>query len=154
MPASDPFDPPGSQAAWRFASTHWSVVLAAGQRQSSESGEALATLCRVYWYPLYAYARRRLPRPDDARDLTQEFFARLLEKEYLQDADPRRGKFRSFLLTAFKHFLAKERDRANAQKRGAGGSRSPSTSRPGKAGISWSPRTTRRRKPCTSAAGR
>ena len=120
MSASDPFDPPGHQAAWRFASTHWSVVLAAGQRQSSESGEALATLCRVYWYPLYAYARRRLPRPDDARDLTQEFFARLLEKEYLQAADPRRGKFRSFLLTAFKHFLAKERDRANAQKRGGG----------------------------------
>ena len=120
MSSNDVPDDPGPQAAWRFASTHWSVVLAAGQRQSSESGEALATLCRVYWYPLYAYARRRLPRPDDARDLTQEFFARLLEKEYLQAADPRRGKFRSFLLTAFKHFLAKERDRAHAQKRGGG----------------------------------
>jgi RNA polymerase sigma-70 factor (ECF subfamily) len=120
MSASDPCNPPLSSSAWRFASTHWSVVLAAGQRQSAESAEALATLCRVYWYPLYAYARRRLPRPDDAQDLTQEFFAQLLEKDYLRAADPTRGKFRSFLLTAFKHFLAKERDRANAQKRGGG----------------------------------
>jgi RNA polymerase sigma-70 factor (ECF subfamily) len=118
MSASDPCTPPESPAAWRFASTHWSVVLAAGQRRSAESQEALATLCRVYWYPLYAYARRQLSRPDDAQDLTQEFFARLLEKDYLRAADPKRGKFRSFLLTAFKHFLANERDRANAQKRG------------------------------------
>jgi len=113
-------DEPGRPAAWRFATTHWSLVAAAGQRSSPEAQEALATLCRVYWYPLYAYARRRLANVDDAQDLTQEFFAQLLEKDYLQAADPARGKFRSFLLTAFKHFLAKQRDRANAHKRGGG----------------------------------
>jgi|GEM_PF-188426 len=102
----------------RFASTRWSLVAAAGQGRTPESQEALATLCQLYWYPLYAYARRRLPSVDDAQDLTQAFFAQLLEKEYLQDADPRRGKFRSFLLTAFNHFLSKERDKARAQKRG------------------------------------
>src|SRR5262249_24764402 len=112
-------DQDGKPAApWRFASTRWSLVLAAGQRGSPESEEALATLCAVYWYPLYAYARRQLARVEDAQDLTQAFFAQLLEKAYLQAADPGRGKFRSFLLTAFKHFLTKERDRAHAQKRG------------------------------------
>jgi RNA polymerase sigma-70 factor (ECF subfamily) len=80
----------------------------------------LATLCQIYWYPLYAYARRHSTSAHDAQDLTQAFFAELLEKAYLQDADPERGKFRSFLLTAFKHFLSKERARANAQKRGGG----------------------------------
>jgi RNA polymerase sigma-70 factor (ECF subfamily) len=118
---SSGFSPP--DAARQFASTRWSLVAAAGNRDSPESAEALATLCRLYWYPIYAYARRRLPMPEDAQDLTQEFFARLLEKEYLRQADPQRGRFRSFLLTAFKHFLAKERERANAQKRGGG--RSP-----------------------------
>jgi RNA polymerase sigma-70 factor (ECF subfamily) len=74
----------------------------------------------MYWYPLYAYARRHLPSAHDAQDLTQAFFVQLLEKDYLQAADPKRGKFRSFLLTAFKHFLSKERERATAQKRGGG----------------------------------
>jgi RNA polymerase sigma-70 factor (ECF subfamily) len=123
MFASDPFPQPGQGKARHFATTRWSLVAAAGQGGSSQSQEALATLCQVYWYPLYAYARRHLPRAHDAQDLTQAFFAELLEKEYLQAADPRRGKFRSFLLTAFKHFLSKERERANAQKRGGG--RSP-----------------------------
>ena len=104
----------------RFASTRWSVVVAAGQRGSPESEAALATLCRLYWYPLYAYARRRLPNAADAQDLTQEFFSRLLEKDYLQQADRQRGRFRAFLLTAFKHFLSKEHERARAQKRGGG----------------------------------
>jgi RNA polymerase sigma-70 factor (ECF subfamily) len=108
------------QADRRFASTRWSLVLAAAQRDSPESAAALATLCRLYWYPLYAYARRRLTNPSDAQDLTQEFFARLLDRDYLRQADQRRGKFRSFLLTTFKHFLAKEHERANAQKRGGG----------------------------------
>jgi RNA polymerase sigma-70 factor (ECF subfamily) len=120
MAATDQSDHPGSPAPWRFASTRWSLVAAAGQGASPEAQEALATLCQVYWYPLYAYARRRLASVEDAQDLTQEFFAQLLEKDYLQAADPNRGKFRSFLLTAFKHFLSKERDRANAQKRGGG----------------------------------
>src|SRR5262249_2256753 len=87
---------------------------------SPEAQEALATLCRTYWYPLYTYARRQLPSAEDAQDQTQEFFARVLEKDYLQAADPQRGKFRSFLLTAFTRSLAKELDRAHAQKRGGG----------------------------------
>ena len=120
MSTSDPFHKPGSAAARRFASTRWSLVAAAGQGPSLEAQEALATLCHIYWYPLYAYARRHVPSAHDAQDLTQAFFAQLLEKEYLQAADPERGKFRSFLLTAFKHFLSKERARANAQKRGGG----------------------------------
>ena len=106
------------EAPRQFASTRWSLVAAAGQPESPESAAALASLCRLYWYPLYAYARRRLPTPEDAQDLTQEFFARLLEKEYLRQVDRQRGSFRAFLLTAFKHFLAKERERAHAQKRG------------------------------------
>jgi RNA polymerase sigma factor (sigma-70 family) len=118
MSTNDPPDP-GSRAGLRFASTRWSLVAAAGRGESPEARAALAVLCQTYWYPLYAYARR-LASADDAQDLTQEFFARLLEKDYLRAADPRRGKFRSFLLTAFKHFLAKERERAAAQKRGGG----------------------------------
>jgi RNA polymerase sigma-70 factor (ECF subfamily) len=120
MLAEDQNDEPGLPPVRQFATTRWSVVAAAGRGASPEAHEALATLCRTYWYPLYAYARRRLAHPDDAQDLTQEFFARLLEKEYLQAADRRRGKFRSFLLTAFQRFLAKDRDRATAQKRGGG----------------------------------
>jgi RNA polymerase sigma-70 factor (ECF subfamily) len=104
----------------RFATTRWSLVAAAGQPDAPQSREALATLCSTYWYPLYAYVRRRGSGPEEAQDLTQEFFARLLEKEYLRTADREKGKFRSFLLTAFKHFLTKERDRVHAQKRGGG----------------------------------
>jgi RNA polymerase sigma factor (sigma-70 family) len=105
-------------AAWRFASTHWSVVLAAGGGPTSGAQQALATLCRVYWYPLYAYARRRLANVDDAQELTQEFFSQFLEKNYVQAADPERGKFRTFLLTAFQRFLSKQQERVKAQKRG------------------------------------
>lgn len=109
---------PGSAAS--FATTHWSLVSAAGKQASPDAQEALATLCGTYWYPLYAYVRRVGYQPDDAQDLTQAFFARLLEKDYLKAADKERGKFRSFLLASFKHFLSKERDRAKAQKRGGG----------------------------------
>src|SRR5215510_5880099 len=101
-----------------FATTHWSVVLAAGQEPSPEAASALAELCRVYWYPLYAYVRRKGYGVADAQDLTQEFFARLLEKHYLGSVDRRKGKFRSFLLASLEHFLAKEWRRAQAQKRG------------------------------------
>src|SRR5262249_3404849 len=118
MTAKDSSTFPWRDAPRQFASTRWSLVAAAGQRESPESAAALASLCRLYWYPLYAYARRRLPTAEDAQDLTQDFFAQLLEKEYLRQVDRQRGSFRSFLLTAFKHFLAKERQRANAQKRG------------------------------------
>jgi DNA-directed RNA polymerase specialized sigma24 family protein len=101
-----------------FATTHWSVVLAAGARGSAESEAALARLCGMYWAPLYAYVRRRVPDVHTAQDLTQAFFERVLEKEYFADADPQRGRFRAFLLTAFQHFLSKEWDKTKAQKRG------------------------------------
>ncbi len=103
-----------------FATTRWSLVLAAGRDDAPEADAALASLCQIYWYPLYAYVRRSGHPVDEARDLTQGFFARLLEKRYLRAADSERGRFRSFLLTAFKRFLAKERHRARAVKRGGG----------------------------------
>lgn len=106
--------------AGRFATTHWSVVLAAGQPTSARYREALQTLCRTYWFPLYAYLRRQGYDTHQAQDYTQAFFTRLLEKDGLRLADPNRGKFRSFLLAALKHFLANESDRIRAQKRGAG----------------------------------
>jgi RNA polymerase sigma-70 factor (ECF subfamily) len=103
-----------------FATTHWSVVLAAGQSDSPHAAAALEKLCRAYWYPLYAYVRRRGCSPEDAQDGTQSFFARLLERDLLSRASPQRGRFRSFLLTALQNFLADEHDRATARKRGAG----------------------------------
>ena len=90
----------------KFATTQWSIVLAAGRDRSHTSRVALATLCELYWYPLIPYVRRQGYVAEDAQDLTQEFFARLLEKNYLQQAEPARGRFRSFLLAAFKHFLS------------------------------------------------
>jgi len=104
--------------AARFATTHWSVVVAARENASPEAREALAELCRTYWYPLYAFIRRQGHSADESQDLTQGFFTRLLEKDFLGMADRTKGKFRSFLLAACKHFLSNERDRARAQKRG------------------------------------
>ena len=101
-----------------FATTRWSVVLAAGGERSPGSQQALVSLCETYWQPLYAYVRRRGHSVDDAQDLVQEFFARLLEKESVASADPGRGKFRSFLLASLNHFLASEWRRNRAQKRG------------------------------------
>lgn len=95
-------------------------MISAQRAAAPDSRQALATLCETYWYPLYAYARRRTRDVHEARDWTQAFFARLLEKEYLSTAVPERGRFRAFLLTAFKHFLANEWDKAKAQKRGGG----------------------------------
>jgi RNA polymerase sigma-70 factor (ECF subfamily) len=95
-------------------------VLAAAGPEDARRGEALAGLCRVYWYPLYAFVRRQGHAPHDAQDLTQEFFMRLLEKDYLGDVDRSKGKFRSFLLAALKHFLSKEWARAKTLKRGGG----------------------------------
>ncbi len=106
--------------AIQFATTNWSLVLSAGNRSREDSDRALEKLCRAYWPPLYAYARRRVRDIHEAQDLTQAFFERLLEKEYLTDADPRRGRFRAFLITAFKRFLSKEDDKATAIKRGGG----------------------------------
>lgn len=101
-----------------FATTRWSVVLAAGHGDTSHASDALAHLCQTYWYPLYAYARRRGHSPHDAQDLTQEFFARLLQGNWVAQADRQRGRFRTFLLTAMQHFLANEWNRAHARKRG------------------------------------
>src|SRR5713101_8633246 len=102
----------------QFTTTHWTVVLAAGQKDHSERATALESLCRSYWYPLYAYVRRGGYEAADAQDLTQEFFARLLGKDYLRAVDRSKGKFRSFLLAALEHFLANEWRNARAQKRG------------------------------------
>lgn len=104
----------------RFATTHWSVVLAAGEPESTRYRQALESLCRTYWFPLYAYLRRQGHDADRAEDYVQAFFAALLEKHGLRLADPKRGRFRSFLLASLKHFLANERARAGAQKRGGG----------------------------------
>jgi RNA polymerase sigma factor (sigma-70 family) len=103
-----------------FATTRWTVVLAAGQRDAPQAAVALEELCRIYWYPLYAYIRRHGHSREDAEDLAQAFFARLLEKNYLERITSDKGKFRAFLLVALKRFLANEWDRANCQKRGGG----------------------------------
>jgi RNA polymerase sigma-70 factor (ECF subfamily) len=100
--------------------THWSMVLAAGGDSSPQTREALAALCQGYWFPLYAFVRRSGFASHDAEELTQGFFAQLIEKDYLSDVHRERGKFRSFLLTAMKHFLSKHREWAKAQKRGGG----------------------------------
>lgn len=112
-----------ASARWNrqeFATTHWSLVLRARQDWSAASVEALEQLCQAYWYPLYAFARRQGCASHEAQDLTQEFFTRLLSKNYLQMADPNRGRFRSFLLASFKHMMANEWRDATRQKRGGG----------------------------------
>jgi len=111
---------PGVQENSRFTTTHWTTVLRAGRNDSARSAQALEKLCRAYWYPLYTFVRRQGQSEEAAKDLTQAFFARLLEKNYLSQADRERGRFRSFLLTALKHFLADEWDKASALKRGGG----------------------------------
>lgn len=113
-PGADRIGPPASGV---FATTHWSVVLTAGA-ETPQGEEALARLCRAYWQPLYWYVRRRGHGPEDSKDLTQAFFARLLERKWISRADPQKGRFRSFLLSALSCFLADEWDKARAQKRG------------------------------------
>ncbi|MEO6785801.1 MAG: sigma-70 family RNA polymerase sigma factor [Chthoniobacteraceae bacterium] len=106
--------------AARFDATRWSIVIAGGAADSQRAHRALDHLCTAYWYPLYAFVRRQGYPPHDAQDLTQEFFARLLARNFLGDADPAKGRFRSFLLGALKHFLSDEWDRTHAQRRGGG----------------------------------
>ena len=103
-----------------FVTTRWTVVLSAGRKSSPQSDRALGELCQTYWYPLYAYVRRQGHTKEDAEDLAQAFFARFLEKNYLEGLSAERGKFRAFLLASLKHFLANEWDKANRQKRGGG----------------------------------
>ncbi|MGI9467788.1 MAG: RNA polymerase sigma factor [Rubripirellula sp.] len=102
----------------RFQTTQWSMILHAADPDSSESQAALATLCEAYWFPLYAYARRRTDNEHMAQDLTQGFFVYLLEKQSFSKPSLERGRFRSFLLTAFKNFMANEWNKANSKKRG------------------------------------
>jgi RNA polymerase sigma-70 factor (ECF subfamily) len=103
-----------------FCTTQWSVVLTAGAANSAQAGAALETLCQAYWRPVYVFARRRGHDVESARDLTQEFFARLLEGDWLRPADPQRGRFRSFLLRCLSRFLVDEWRKTNARKRGGG----------------------------------
>ncbi len=111
---------PGAVGQPLFATTHWSVVLAAGQGDTPQSDAALERLCRTYWYPLYAYVRRHGYDVADAQDLTQGFFAHILSRGFLKRACPAKGKFRSFVLGALKYFLADEWAKLQAQKRGSG----------------------------------
>jgi RNA polymerase sigma-70 factor (ECF subfamily) len=117
-----PSDPPASppHATDTVATTHWSVVVSAGQSASPNSKRALEALCTTYWSPLYAYIRRRVADVDQAQDLTQAFIAELLEKNIVAAATPDRGRFRAYLITACKHFLSKEWAKSSAQKRGGG----------------------------------
>ena len=115
---SDPIDD-RSDPQW-FATTHWSVVLSAGQADSPQASEALEKLCRAYWPPLYSYIRRQGHSREEGQDLTQAFFAKLLEKNFWGRADPQKGRFRSFLLTALRQFLLDQRDRVLTAKRGGG----------------------------------
>ena len=103
-----------------FATTRWSIVVAAGRQSSADSRDALEALCETYWPALYAYVRRRVASVEEAQDLTQAFFAELLDKNYVGAADRERGRFRSYLFTALQHFLSKDWDKAKAQKRGGG----------------------------------
>jgi RNA polymerase sigma factor (sigma-70 family) len=103
-----------------FVTTRWTVVLSAGHKSSPQSERALGELCQIYWYPLYAYVRRQGHSKEDAEDLVQAFFARFLEKNYLEGLSAERGKFRAFLLASLKHFLANEWDKSQRQKRGGG----------------------------------
>jgi RNA polymerase sigma factor (sigma-70 family) len=108
------------EGAHGFVTTHWSVVLTAGQKESPHAAEALENLCRVYWYPLYVYVRRQGNNPQEAQDLTQDFFSRFLGKNYLARADRDRGKFRTFLLRSLQNFLINEWKREGRLKRGGG----------------------------------
>jgi RNA polymerase sigma factor (sigma-70 family) len=113
---SSEFAPVGAQ----FATTHWSVVVTAGDATLPGAIEALGELCRAYWYPLYAYVRRRGHSPEDAQDLTQEFFQRLLASDWIARADQAKGRFRTFLLCGLKNFLSNEWQKSGRLKRGAG----------------------------------
>jgi len=116
-------DPPltaGRAQQAGFPSTQWSVVLAANRKESPQAAAALEAICSAYWYPLYAFVRRSGQSPHDAEDLTQEFFRQLLAKDWLQAVDREKGRLRTFLITALKHFMAKEWRRASAEKRGDG----------------------------------
>jgi RNA polymerase sigma factor (sigma-70 family) len=118
MMGRETMNAPGAVGQPLFATTHWSVVLAAANEETPEAAAALERLCRTYWYPLYAYVRREAYSPADAQDLTQGFFAQLLARNSLAQVGPEKGKFRSFLLASMRHFLSDQRERARTVKRG------------------------------------
>ncbi len=120
MPPASPDDPTQTCLPPRFLTTHWSVVLRAKDKTSPDCQQALETLCRTYWYPLYAFVRSSGYSPPDAQDLTQGFFLRLLAKDYLRVVEPEKGRFRTFLKMALKRFLLHEWDKVRAEKRGDG----------------------------------
>ena len=120
MPAAPEKPITVSASAARFPPTLWSIVLEAAQGPSTRSRDALATLCRAYWFPLYAFLRRQGKSPHDAQDLTQAFLLHVVEKHTLTRAQPDKGRFRSFLLASLQYFIADERDKQNAKKRGGG----------------------------------
>jgi DNA-directed RNA polymerase specialized sigma24 family protein len=120
MPHETTVGTPATGTGARFNTTHWSVVLTAGGVATEASRQALETLCRTYWFPLYAYLRHKGQSPHDAQDLTQAFLASLLARDSLQSVAQEKGRFRTFLLAALNHFLSDERDKASAQKRGGG----------------------------------
>ena len=136
-----------------FNTTHWSVVLRAGDGDSPQAASALEQLCRTYWYPLYAYVRREGHTPPDAQDLTQEFFARLLARNSLAQVGPQKGKFRSFLLVALKHFLSKEWAHAKTLKRGGGHTLVPLDTLSGEDRYRRESRAGHRRADCRAPAG-
>ena len=124
--------PGAPSTAMGFHTTRWTVVLTARDRDGTAAGEALADLCSTYWHPLYAFIRRQGSTPHEAEDLTQEFFCRFLEHNALAKVQPAAGKFRSFLLACLKNFLANERERAWAQRRGGGCAAAVAGPRPGR----------------------
>ena len=127
MSPGNPVRDDSSATSRGFHTTHWTVILTARERDGTAAQEALARLCSTYWYPLYAFIRRQGSSPHEAEDLTQEFFFRFLERHALGSVQPAAGKFRSFLLACLKNFLANERERAHAQRRGGGQSLVPLT---------------------------
>jgi len=122
---ADPVRDDSSATSRGFHTTHWTVVLTAREKDGTAAQEALASLCSTYWYPLYAFIRRQGSSPHEAEDLTQAFFYHFLERHALGHVQPAAGKFRSFLLACLKNFLANERERAHAQRRGGGQSLVP-----------------------------
>jgi RNA polymerase sigma factor (sigma-70 family) len=120
MSLTEPDSRTAPHSAREFITTHWSIILRAGGAASKDADAALEDLCRAYWYPLYAYVRRQGHSVDDAQDLTQNFFARFLDRKSLRLADPHRGRFRTFLLTSLKNFLINEWRKSNREKRGGG----------------------------------
>ena len=137
-----------------FVTTHWSVVLSARKQDSPQSAAALEALCRTYWYPLYAYVRRQGHSPHDSQDLTQEFFARLLQKDYLKAALREKGRFRTFLIVALKRFLANEWTASAPRNAVAGRHFWHWTRNRPRIGIGLNPRKAPRRRGFSSAAGR